>query len=295
MFLNKKVFLGAIILSIILIGSGSSYAQGQLSAMTGGSYTIEPYVMDSFGATGESSDYRLYDAGGQPSPAGTSEGESYIMEIGFVPATLTTEGVSAGTATLSLKVYLQGFYSTSTGQQVTTEVVAEIRSGTSAATAVTRIASVEIALDEYGTGEGELPSVSGDYYVVIKHKLSTYEAGTNHLAIITSTEATFAGGVTTIVNVSASLEANYFVAYTPTNDPAAMYTESDGKQSLRAGDINGDKYIRITDFGLWLAANGKDLGQSGYDVRADLDSNGYVRITDFGIWLSNNGKDSYVP
>jgi hypothetical protein len=84
MFLNRKVFIGAIILSIILIGTGTSYAE----PMSSTSYTLESNVIDSFGSSKESANYKLYDSGGQSSVVGTSESLTgpnfYQMAMGFI-------------------------------------------------------------------------------------------------------------------------------------------------------------------------------------------------------------------
>ena len=80
MFLNRKVFIGAIILSIILIGSRASFSE----AMTSESYSVPSNVIDSFGSSKESSSYKLYDSGGQSTPAGTSESASYLVAMGFM-------------------------------------------------------------------------------------------------------------------------------------------------------------------------------------------------------------------
>ena len=83
MFLNRKVFIGVMILSIILIGSRASFSE----AMTSASYSIESNVIDSFGGSGEAlpSGNKIYYAGGQPSPVGTSESPSYLqMAMGFI-------------------------------------------------------------------------------------------------------------------------------------------------------------------------------------------------------------------
>jgi hypothetical protein len=210
---------------------------------------------------------------------------AYAFTLNFT----TTSEVPPST-TVTFKVYLQGYYQVGSDTQLPATLEVELRSGGSAGTAKTIIATQEVSLDQTGTGTAEINAPFGDYYFVVKHKLPGLAAGSNHLSVITNSTKSFGAGPLTL-----NLTDGTDLAYTPSGSPTAEWTETNGKFSLRGGNANGDLNIRIVDFGIWLAANGKDLGQSGFDPQADFDNDGRIRITDFGIWLSNNGKDSYVP
>ena len=115
MFLNRKVFIGAMILSIILIGSRVSFSE----AMTSETYSIPSNVIDTFGSSKKSTNYNLYDSGGQPSPVGTSESLSGLqMAMGFIyttifgggaaPTNLTIEVVAVSDAQRNVRLFWEG-------------------------------------------------------------------------------------------------------------------------------------------------------------------------------------------
>jgi hypothetical protein len=52
------------------------------------------------------------------------------------------------------------------------------------------------------------------------------------------------------------------------------------------GDLNGDGQRNVTDFTLFAAAYGSQIGDANYDPNADLSGNGFVNATDFSQFAS---------
>ncbi len=200
----------------------------------------------------------------------------------------TTSEVPPAT-NVTVKVYLQGYYNAISGTQESPATVeVQLRQGSDPGTAHTIAGSQEIILDATGTGTADINVPAGSFYVEVQHAGISFES--NHLSVITNSTKNFGSGPV-IVDLADGTDP----AYTPTASPSAEWTETDGKLSMRGGNANGDPYIRIDDFGIWLAANGLNAGESGFDPRADFNGDGLIRIDDFGIWLSNNGVNSYAP
>jgi hypothetical protein len=59
---------------------------------------------------------------------------------------------------------------------------------------------------------------------------------------------------------------------------------------LRAGDVNNDNAVNVTDFTLLKTTFGKALGDPGYDARADFNGDNAVTTADFTILKSNFGQ-----
>jgi hypothetical protein len=57
--------------------------------------------------------------------------------------------------------------------------------------------------------------------------------------------------------------------------------------TLRAGDVNNDNVVTLSDFSLLAASFNRTVGQSGYDARADLNDDSAVALTDFSLLASN--------
>jgi hypothetical protein len=56
---------------------------------------------------------------------------------------------------------------------------------------------------------------------------------------------------------------------------------------LRAGDVNNDNTVSLTDFSLLAASFNRAAGAAGYDARADLNGDGSVTLLDFSLLASN--------
>jgi predicted outer membrane repeat protein len=52
------------------------------------------------------------------------------------------------------------------------------------------------------------------------------------------------------------------------------------------GDINGDGFRNVSDFTLFAAAYGSQLGDPNYNAAADLNGNGFVNTTDFTLFAA---------
>ncbi len=140
----------------------------------------------------------------------------------------------------------------------------------------------DVALDAdgrmLGSGQLELPGVApGSYRVAVKHH--------NHLAVITASPYTFSAG--TVTTVDFTLDG---IAYRPSpSDPDPMWVESDGVRSMRAGDIDQDGIVFISDY--------SRLAQCWNSPTAscDLDGDGWVFISDYSLLAQNWNKRSYLP
>ena len=84
--LNKKLIIGAIFLSMILImGKAGSYATQQTPAMTSGSFAIPSSVVSSGGSTEVSStSFKLYGTIGQPVITSEASTTPFSMFMGFI-------------------------------------------------------------------------------------------------------------------------------------------------------------------------------------------------------------------
>jgi hypothetical protein len=55
------------------------------------------------------------------------------------------------------------------------------------------------------------------------------------------------------------------------------------------GDLDGDNVRDLTDFSLFAAAYGSQIGDANYDPNADIDGDGTVDLTDFTLFASFYG------
>jgi hypothetical protein len=56
---------------------------------------------------------------------------------------------------------------------------------------------------------------------------------------------------------------------------------------LRAGDVNNDNAVTLSDFSLLAITFNRTSGQAGYDARADLNGDSAVTLADFSLLASN--------
>jgi hypothetical protein len=63
----------------------------------------------------------------------------------------------------------------------------------------------------------------------------------------------------------------------------------------RAGDVNNDNLVDVTDFTLLRATFGKGCADGGYDGRADFTGDCLVDITDFTLQRGNFGQSGAPP
>lgn len=191
----------------------------------------------------------------------------------------------AGYPVFNLTTFLNGFYNA--GTQVATTVDIEFRSGSTAATATTLVASYpDVPVNTSGsTGDIVLTGCpGGDFYVVVKHL--------NHLSVITASRVTLNYESTAILHLGNPASPYYVECY----GTVPLHTETDAKLSQRGGNANSDGYINAAgDFVLWLAANGSIPSDPNWDEGADFNGNLAVNSADYSVWLAQNGSISYVP
>jgi hypothetical protein len=226
-------------------------------------------------------------------------------EVGFLPGTVVTTGtvpeyiafaggdVYGGNA--RVKVFLEGFYDTGTGemrkaQKLDGAVLVDNFAGT-----IADEITIELhdAANAYGSNPIEFPGVNLNqdgyayfvtsgltattYYLTVKHR--------NHLETVSATSLNFSlSGVTYDFTTAAGQ------AYG--NNQKAL---SDGNYAIFAGDISGpsgfqDGEIDIIDRGVVIFA----IGNEGYLVN-DLDATGEVDIIDRGIVIDNIGEQAQTP
>jgi len=58
---------------------------------------------------------------------------------------------------------------------------------------------------------------------------------------------------------------------------------------LGNGDADGDNETTNVDYSIWAAANGRTLGEEGFDANADFDWDGEVTNFDYSGWANCNG------
>ena len=208
-------------------------------------------------------------------------GSTYTLsKVGVIPNNSTS-----ATCELDLTVLVQGFYNTGTGKQLPTNVYVVLRGDTSV------IDGRELALDTDGRGTVSLYASTGDYYIVVYHQKSdALKIKTNHLAVITTAKVHLLQGSTTRVVLSDTGSPYYQACY----GTAPLYTEIDGKLSMRAGDANADGVVDALDYAIWYAANGAVPGDATWDERADFDGNNAIDTTDYALWFLNNGKYTFT-
>jgi hypothetical protein len=212
--------------------------------------------------------------------------------------------------TLSLKVFLQGPYSTSTGLMAqglkTSGILAahfsgatipddavdsigiEIRNATTAGGSTKRY-TVQAWLLTDGSVRGfadpsktyvSFPDVvSGDYYAVVRHR--------NHLAAMSSVLITCEGGSAPVPYDLTSAQASAY------NSGGNGLKAVGAKFALFAGNGNGDAAVTATDRNaIWRAQNGSINGYYNGDFNLDGNANATDRNS---FWRLNNGTLSQVP
>jgi hypothetical protein len=64
---------------------------------------------------------------------------------------------------------------------------------------------------------------------------------------------------------------------------------------LKAGDVNNNNVVNVTDFTLLKATFGKTAGEPGYDARADLNGDHVVNGTDMTMLKANFAQSGAPP
>jgi hypothetical protein len=64
---------------------------------------------------------------------------------------------------------------------------------------------------------------------------------------------------------------------------------------MRAGDANNDNRVDVGDFSVARSTFGLEIGNPGYDARADFNGDGTVNIADFNLLRQNFGSGGAPP
>jgi len=146
-----------------------------------------------------------------------------------------------------------------------------------------------IPLDATGKGSNngswEATPPNGDYYLVVRHWISTFEG--NHIPVITNARINLRRLQETYIDISDPTSANYRSIYTPIGKVEALKTLADGKKMLRAGYLAGNRIIDISDYSIWKgkvsiegAINQNDINS----IRSNMDGDGLIDISDYTLW-----------
>jgi photosystem II stability/assembly factor-like uncharacterized protein/type 1 fimbria pilin len=65
--------------------------------------------------------------------------------------------------------------------------------------------------------------------------------------------------------------------------------------TLRAGDVNNDNAVSLSDFSILASGFNRVQGQSGFDGRADLNGDGTISLADFSLLASNFNQVGASP
>jgi hypothetical protein len=65
--------------------------------------------------------------------------------------------------------------------------------------------------------------------------------------------------------------------------------------TMRAGDANNDNRVNIGDFAVARATFGLQIGDPGYDGRADFTGDGTVNVADYSLLMQNFGSVGAPP
>ena len=255
----------------LILGSADGSISGTLSDDSAGNYELRFAVQDAVGDTAT----------------------KYL--------TIEVSSVDIEGPQVQLKVLFEGLYDYSAVEQTATSVIVEVLDGATYAEATQLEDYISGTIDLGSDGEGAngimnidgihvLPD--GEYYLVIKQKLTDTDAGANHLPVLIYSavgdgKIVLEDGATTVVDLT---DTSAYLVYTPsTLAEDVVTTAGDGNIVLRAGNCNGDNMINSADFIIWKAANGTSVGDDDYDVQADINLDGRIQSDDFVLWKRNNG------
>lgn len=171
---------------------------------------------------------------------------------------------------LNLKVYLEGFYKSSTQMQVRDTVKVYLANATSPY--LLRDSS-SAYLDSAGNALiSFVKAPNGSYYIIIKHR--------NHLETWSISAQSFSTGFTTVYNFTNSSGKAY----------GNNMKQVGSVWTLYGGDANVDGYVDPTDYNLFVTQFGLDGYKSG-----DFNGDNFVDGYDLPILYGNFGKSLARP
>lgn len=190
--------------------------------------------------------------------------------------TMVTATVNSCSVTLNLKLFLSGYYNTgglmhpvlnnqgiAAGSSKTDTVSVELHHSVSPYGIVGN--PVKGVIQTNGTGVFVFPSLSGSYYIVVKHR---------------SAVETWSGAPVTMAS-SISYDFSTAAAKAFENNQQEV---APGIWAFYNGDLNGDGNVDISDYSIWENAYNQLL--SGY-FSTDLNGDGNVDGSDYSIWEPN--------
>ena len=248
-----------------------------------------------------------------PNPITIKSGGIYTLTTTLPPTTPPSQPGQG--PDLELNLGLEGFYDIGTGYFKTFAVEIEARTGGNDPETAREIKGKCLAAFDIATNRvknnGQWETVPPDstnapnthYYLVIKQKLTGITAGPSHLPIITNEKIKLTVGPTIKLNFTNS-GPDKIEAFTPDGKVSAMKNNQ-----LRAGHLNNDKIIDISDYGVWKIAvtvSGQvDLNNEN-SVIADINGDRLIDVTDYALWkgtvqefspggIPQLGNHIYVP
>lgn len=183
--------------------------------------------------------------------------------------------------TLGLRVFLHGYYDFRAHTSRPANVTVELRDADFPQ--IVRYSFPDVALGAdgrvLGTSQLKLQGVAlGLYRIAIKHH--------NHLAVITALPYTLSAG--TVTTVDFTVDGTAYRPPGPSYDDP-MWLELDGVKSMRAGDIDQDGVIFISDYSRLAQCWNTSTEE------CDLDGDGIVFIRDYSLLAQDWNTRSYLP
>ena len=86
-----------------------------------------------------------------------------------------------------------------------------------------------------------------------------------------------------------------YLANSGTVNLAGAQTTNVEMGQMRAGDSTNDNVVNVSDFNILRTAFGKQVGEPGYDDRAEFTGDNAINITDFNFQRGNFGFTGSPP
>jgi hypothetical protein len=236
-------------------------------------------------------------------PTGSYTGFNSTVYGGEAEFIITENAELALMSKISLQVLLHGYYDAGSNTQEPATVNLQFRS----VQGVDSGPSVNVSLATSGetgnSGSLDISGVSGNYYLVVKHKLEGLPLGVNHVAYISSENITFIQDQVVTVNLIDSGNQYYHAPYikpgTSYGFNSLLQLQPSGKWVIKGGDSSGDRIINITDIIKWNNSatnpNSDNRGDGSWTEEANFDGNGFMNTDDFSIWNTNRSQPIPLP
>ncbi|MFC1517762.1 choice-of-anchor Q domain-containing protein [Candidatus Margulisiibacteriota bacterium] len=199
--------------------------------------------------------------------------------------------IESTTPSITLKVFLQGYYNPDTGISKPSTLNLQFRDSKLIPSSV----SYDVTINAGGLSEAlEFSGLPiGNYYILISHQLPGETTGVNHIPILLDNVFPYGAGPLTIDLTTQN--ANYREPYVSSvaqkalseTGLQALKTERGGNLVIRGGNAVRDDYnvINVEDLAVFTDAWKNYAGAGSV---ADFNADGVVDTLDFAIWSSNN-------